>query len=186
MSLSKYLQGAHAQAVELALSLHSEKVTLEHLVCALLGDEESAVCELVEHAFADPETLYEDALALTPGILIVGSGATRPFSVRAVEASRRAVELAQTAGLARVTPACLLRAACKELTTEAIRALVEAGCDSDAVTLIGETGSLPLGTHLFHPFGDEARRALTSASRHVPKGSRRAISPADLIIGALS
>ena len=92
MSLSTYLQAAHARAVELALTLHSEEVTLEHLICALLSDEESAICELIEHAFADPETLYEDALALTPGILIVGSSATRPFSVRAVEVARRAVE----------------------------------------------------------------------------------------------
>ncbi len=186
MSLSKYLQDAHARAVELALNLHSEEVTLEHLVCALLSDEESAICELVEHAFADPETLFEDALALAPGILIVGSGATRPFSVRAVVASRRAVELAQAAGLAKVTPACLLRAACEELTPEAAQALADSGCDSDAPTLSGEAGSLPLGTHLFHPFDDDARRALTSASRQVKGAGRRAISPADLIIGALS
>ena len=186
MSLSKYLQGAHDQAVELALSLHSEEVTLEHLVCALLSDEESAICELVEHAFADPETLYEDALALTPGILIVGSGATRPFSVRAVEASRRAVELAKTEGLASVSPACLLRAACEELTPEALKALKEAGCDGGSADLSGEAGALPEAKHLFHPFGDAARRALTNASRQVPKNSRRGISPVDLIVGALS
>lgn len=186
MRLSTYLQGVHAQAIELALSLHSEEVTLEHLVCALLSDEESAICELIEHAFADPETLYEDALALTPGILIVGSGATRPFSVRAVEAARRAVELARTAGLASVTPACLLRAAMEELTPEALQALTEAGCDGEAASLSGEKGTLPEAAHLFHPFGDEARRALTSASRQAPKTSRRAISPADLIVGALS
>ena len=78
MNLSKYLQSAHAEATELALKLHSDEVTLEHLTCALLSDEESAICELVEHAFADPETLYEDALALTPGILVVGSGPHAP------------------------------------------------------------------------------------------------------------
>ena len=185
MSLSKYLQSAHAQATELALKLHSEEVTLEHLACALLSDEESAICELVEHAFADPETLYEDALALTPGILVVGSGATRPFSVRAVEASRRAVELAQAAGLAMVTPACLLSAAYESLSPEAVRALSEAGCNGDVSVSGGEAGSLSPGTHLFHPFDDVARRALTSASRQVKSGNRRAISPADLIIGAL-
>ena len=186
MSLSKYLQDAHARAVELALNLHSEEVTLEHLVCALLSDEESAICELVEHAFADPETLFEDALALAPGILIVGSGATRPFSVRAVEVARRAVELARTEELASVSPACLLRAACEELTPEALSALKETGCDSGAVDLSGENGTLPEAKHLFHPFGDAARRALTSASRQVPRDSRRGISPADLIVGALS
>ncbi len=185
MSLSQYLQSAHTQATELAHKLHSDEVTLEHLVCALLSDEESAICELVEHAFADPETLYEDALALTPGILVVGSGATRPFSVRAVEASRRAVELAQAAGLERVTPACLLNAASEVLSPDALHALSEAGCDGNVDTSGGEAGSLPTGSHLFHPFDDVARRALTSASRQVKGGSRRAISPADLIIGAL-
>jgi len=186
MSPSNYLATVRARAAELALTLHSEQVTLEHMVCALLDDEESAVYELVEHAFADPETLYEDALALTPGILIVGSGATRPFSVRAVLAARAAVELARDAGLSRVNPACLLRAACAQLTPDALRALSEEGCGCEAVQLRGDAGELPQGTHLFHPFGDEARRALTSASRHIPKSDRRAISPVDLVVGALS
>jgi len=185
MSPSGYLDAARARAAELALALHAEVVSREHLVCALLSDEESALYELVEHAFADPETLYEDALALAPGILIVGSGATKPFSVRAVRAARAAVELARGAGLARVDPACVLRAACAELPEEALGALVEAGCDPDAVPLSGERGELPMGTHLFHPFGDEARRTLTSASRLAAKDGRGALSPADLVAGAL-
>ena len=106
MSASAYLEAARVSAVELALSLHADAVSREHLVCVLLSDEESALSELVEHAFADPETLHQDALALAPGILVVGSGATKPFSVRAVLAARRAVELAQGAGLSLVNPAC--------------------------------------------------------------------------------
>ena len=186
MNASPYLEAARLSAVELALSLHADDVSREHLVCVLLGDEESALCELVEQAFADPETLHQDALALAPGILVVGSGATKPFSVRAVHAARRAVELAQGAGLSRVTPACVLKAACAELSSEALAELRGSGCDPAVVTLTGEQGTLPTGSHLFQPFNDEARRTLTSASRLAAKAERGALSPADLVAGALS
>ena len=148
MSPSSYLEASRARAAELALTLHADVVSREHLVCALLSDEESALYELVEHAFADPETLYEDTLALAPGILVVGSGATRSFSVRAVRAAHAAVELARDAGLAEVNPACVLREACAELPLEAQAALSEAGCDPDTLSLDGEHGDLPTGTHL--------------------------------------
>ena len=186
MSPSPYLEGAREKAAELALSLHADAISPEHLVCVLLSDEYSALCELVEHAFADPETLHQDALALAPGILVVGSGATSPFSVRAVRAARRAVELAQSAGLSRVDPACVLKAAWEELSEDALEALKGAGCDPEPVPLGGEQGELPTGAHLFHPFNDEARRALTSASRLSAKGKRSTLTPADLVAGALS
>ena len=186
MSPSTYLEAAHVSAAELALSLHADVVSREHLVCVLLSDAESALSELVEHAFADPETLHQDALALAPGILVVGSGATMPFSVRAVRAARRAVKLAQRAGLSRVTPACVLKAAYEELSTDALAQLKGAGCLPTGVKLEGEQGDLPAGTHLFHPFNDEARRTLTSASRLAAQVKRRTLTPADLVAGALS
>lgn len=185
MSPSPYLDAARVSAAELALSLHAEAVSREHLVCVLLDDEESALYELVEHAFADPETLSQDALALAPGILVVGSGATKAFSVRAVRAARRAVELAQGARLSSVTPACVLKAACEELSPEALAQLNESGCDPAIVTLTGDEGDLPVGTHLFQPFNDEARRTLTSASRLAAKAKRGTLTPADLVAGAL-
>lgn len=185
MSTSNYLQSARLRAAEFARRLHADVVSREHLICALLADEQSAICELVEHAFADPETLYEDALALAPGILIVGSAGARPFSVRAVLAARSAVDTAREAGLASVTSACILRAAFAELPEGAQAALQTAGCDPSSIALSGEQGDLPAGTHLFHPFSDEARRALTGASRLAANASRNAISPADLIAGAL-
>jgi ATP-dependent Clp protease ATP-binding subunit ClpA len=186
MSPSTYLEDARVSAEGLALSLHADAVSPEHLICVLLSDEESALSALVEHAFADPETLHQDALALAPGILVVGSGATRPFSVRAVWAARRAVELAEGAGLSRVSPACVLKAACEELSPEALAQLNESGCDPRIVALEGERGELPTGAHLFHPFNDEARRTLTSASRLASKVNRETLTPADLVAGALS
>jgi len=185
MSPSSYLVAIRARAAELALRLHADTLSREHLACALLADEESAICELVEHAFADPESLYADALALAPGILIVGSNATCSFSVRAVRAARAAVELARSAGLSEVSPACVLCAAHAELSEEAVIALTEAGFDPEAVSLDGERGDLSEGTHLFHPYGDEARRALTGASRLAVKAGRGALSPADLLAAAL-
>lgn len=185
MSPSSYLDSTRARATTLALELHADVISREHLVCCLLDDEESALYELVEHAFADPETLYQDALALAPGILVVGSSATCSFSVRSVRAARAAVELARSAGLAKVGLGCVLRAACAELPEDARAALSEAGCDPEAAPLDGVQGDLTEGTHLFHPFSDEARRALTSASRHAARGGRGALSPADLVIGAL-
>ena len=186
MSPSPYLEGARESALKLALTLHADAVSPEHLVCVLLGDEFSALYELVEHAFADPETLYQDALALAPGILVVGSGATSPFSVRAVRAAKGAIQLAESAGLEKVTPACVLKAACDELNTEALDALKEAGCDPAAVALEGSQGVLQASSHLFQPFNDEARRALTSASRMAARSKRSALTPADLVTGALS
>ena len=72
------------RAARYALRLHAEELAIEHLFASLLEDEECGATRLVLHAFADPETLAVEVLALCPGIMVVGSEHCLPFSVRGV------------------------------------------------------------------------------------------------------
>src|SRR5262245_18257872 len=78
------------RARKLALRLHAEELSPEHWLAALLEDEDYAATRTVLHAFADPETIGVEVLALCEGIMVVGSGRTLPFSVLGVEALRAA------------------------------------------------------------------------------------------------
>src|SRR5688572_3141726 len=80
-----------AAARDFALSIHAEELGPEHLLCALMADAEGAARRAVEHAFADPETIAGEVLAMASGILVSGSAASLPFSpggVRALEGAR--------------------------------------------------------------------------------------------------
>ena len=72
--LSPYLRRALDAARDRALAIHADEVTREHLCERLFADEDSALSRAVLDAFADPEGMAVETLALSPGILVVGSG----------------------------------------------------------------------------------------------------------------
>jgi len=179
-SLGPYARFALARSADFARRLHAEKISPEHVLASLLQDEECGATRLVLHAFADPATLGVEVLALCTGIMVVRSGGTLPFSVRAVPALEHARRLAWARGEAEVSTTDVATAAWHELPagpSERLKALAatEAPDAEDAE---------PEGP-LFRTFTADARRALASAARKAVELGRPSISPAHLVLGAL-
>lgn len=186
--LDLYLRAALDAAAEEALRLHADGVGLEHLVHALVTDEDSAAHRAVVHAFADPGTIAFDVRAISPGILVVASDAVLPFSPRALDAARAARREACERGLERVGPPELARAAAAALPDEARARLEEAGWSGPpaAEGSGGPALAVPEHEHLFHRFGESARRALSAANRAASRADEPSIGPARLLVAALA
>jgi hypothetical protein len=177
------------RASELALRLHADDVGPEHLLCALMADEEGAAYRAVVHAFADPETIGEETLALAAGILISGSTVSLPFSTGAVRALEAARLHARERGDPQVRPSHLLATALEALPPELREELDEAGY---------EPGGLPTGapppsagdppapsSSLFASYSQEAKRALSGAARLARQDRLGSIGPAHLALACL-
>jgi hypothetical protein len=167
---------------------HAEEIAPEHWLTALLEDEECAATRVVLHAFADPETIGIEVLALCTGIMLVGSDRTLPFSVLGVEAleAARAGAVARTG--ARVEPADLFQASLARIASE-LRARI--ALLPGAVLLLEATasppgeGCLPAGGPLFRHFSERTLRALGASGRAAASLARSAIGPAHLLLGVL-
>ena len=185
-ALAPYARFTLERAARTAHRLHAEEVAPEHLLQALLEDETAAATRVVLHAFADPQTIAAEVLALCPGILVVASGRSLPFSVRGVRALEAARATAAAEGAAEVTAEHVLRAAAQELEPELARALAAAGYRT-AAALPGAAAGDAVPDHgpLFRHFADVTRRALGAACRAAARLERDAIGPAHLVLGAL-
>jgi len=185
--LHPYLDPALERAARFALHMHADEVTVEHLCASLLEDEECAATRLVQHAFADPETIAVEVTALTPGIMVVTAQRCMPFSVLGVR-----VLFAARAGAVRgeqgeVEIAHLVAAALEELPTEVRTALAEAGlgAESPVAELEKSATPVPVDGPLLKPFSQTARRSLSAAGRLAHQLGRDAISPAHLVLAGL-
>ncbi len=191
--LGPYLDRSLDGAADQARRLHAEALALEHLLLVLLADGNSALNRLVEHAFADAETLLSDVLAIAPGILVVGSGATLPFSPRGLAAMRAARARAARRAAASVVPADLCAGAAGELEPGAWEALTALGFGPQAWELAlaapgdAERSPDPVREegHLFHHFSPDARRVLPAAGRGARRSGATAIAPAHLLVACL-
>ena len=186
-ALSPYLQQSLERAAEHAWRLHADEITLEHLFTVILVDEDSAAHRAIVFGFADPPTLAAEALALSPGILVVGSGTSLPFSPRGVATLFDARERAAAEGSAKVTPAHLFAAAYGELEDDARAALEVAGFDATGLAEPpeeGEPGVEATGA-LFASFSDVARRSMGLSCRLAARGGSDAIAPAHIARAAL-
>ena len=193
--LGAYARAALETAARHAHRLHAREVSPEHLLSSLFLDESAAATRLVLFAFADPETLAIELLALSPGILVVGSDRSLPFSVRGVRVLECARGRAIEAGAAAVTPRHLLACALGELDPEALGPVAAVGLPLEALSRTEEPPQpLPQGNPedpippqgpLFARFAQDARRALGLAARAARAWRREAISPAHLTLGAL-
>jgi ATP-dependent Clp protease ATP-binding subunit ClpA len=183
-ALGAYARASLERAEGLARRLHAAELSPEHWLVTLLGDESCAATRTVLHAFADPETLAAEVMALCEGIMVVGSGRTLPFSVRAVEALGLARSAALARGTTAVVPTDTLTAALACLTVEA-RSRLEPLLAPSVAQAARTEAALPREGAFFRSFGAEALRALAASARLAGQLGRTAIGPAHLLLGVL-
>ncbi|MEQ1892434.1 MAG: hypothetical protein ABL998_07845 [Planctomycetota bacterium] len=192
--LAPYARASLARAEGLARRLHAEELVPEHWLAALLADEDCGATRIVLHAFADPATIGVEVLALCPGIMVVGSGRTLPFSMRALAALRNARVLAAARGAASLEPGDLCLAASRELDARvAARLAPLEGTDlaaaGEAAAASGPALAVPTRS-LFKNYTQAGLRALGASARgghgrarghrarapraRLPRGRRRA------------
>lgn len=183
--LHPYFPTLLAAASACARRLFADEVTLEHLLVAAIEDEESAANQVVCHAFADPETVALEALALAPGLMVVGSAGALPFSPLSVEALRAARARAAAAGWAAIDCGQLLRASLGVLPEPAAESLRRLGVD--ASRLEGSPGAAAVAEAgpLFRFFDTPAKRALSLASKLARTNRESSIGPARMLIASL-
>jgi ATP-dependent Clp protease ATP-binding subunit ClpA len=179
--LGPYARGLLEAAGRHALRIHADVVTPEHLLSTLMDDEASGAHAAVLHAFADPSTIGEEALAISPGWMVVGSGSTLPFS----------------AGAARALAAASARAAregAEEVDLQGLRIECEAALDEDLRTALRAAGHVGTTLPAAEPapamqasrkFTSPAKRAVSAANRLAASEQAGAISPAHLFLGVL-
>lgn len=179
-ALSPFLRGALERSAAHALHLHADAVSIEHLLTVLLLDEDSAAHRAVLFAFADPESLVEETLALSPGILVVGSGSSLPFSTAGVRGLRAA-----RAGRSAVGVEHLLAGALRSCTDDVRAALAGAGLAEGALPPGGGQDDVPEGRSLFADCEATALRALGAACRIARGLGRSSIAPGHIVQACL-
>jgi len=192
---SPYLRSLLERAVERARRLHADHVALEHLIGAAVEDEESAAYQATEHAFADPELVARELLALSPGVMVVGSEAALPFSPAAVEALWAARDAAAAAGSSEVSAAVVLAHALAALPEDLRGALARAGYRAPAPAPgpasgsergAGErTAAVDREAPLFRHFSSAAKQALSRANKAASRGGEESIGPARILLACL-
>lgn len=179
------------EAARFALQLHAEELTSEHLLASLLLDESAGASRMILHAFADPATIAGEVMALCPGILVVGSGRSLPFSVLAVRGLEDARAQAARRALGAVTTNEILWAVIEVMGSRQRNALRAAGYRADEVLAEKSDGdeteaaSVPAEGPLFHHFDNQALRALGAACRLASKLERPAIGPVHVLLACL-
>ncbi len=181
--LSPYLSRVLERAAQLALEVHADFLSVEHVIGAVLRDEDSAANQTIVFAFADPETLGLELLALSPGIMVVGSAATRPFSPRAVEALERARRWAAASGSERVEIESLGAAAASVLPVELLAALRDAGYHD--VVPPEPSASDPSRPAPSLRLAEAAKLALSRATKATARANEPAIGPARIFHACL-
>jgi ATP-dependent Clp protease ATP-binding subunit ClpA len=186
-ALAPHGRALFARAAEEALRLHAEEVTVEHLLMSTMADEDCGAHALVLHAFADPETIRAETVALAPGVMVVASGATLPFSPRALAALLGARQSAADDDAPEVEAEHLLRAALGALADAGREALRSAGLalEPSASPADDPAGRAARGPPLFERFSSDAKRALASANKGAAEAALAAIAPAHLVVGCL-
>ena len=179
--LAQILRAAAARAHR----LHADGVSLEHLVGVCVMDEDSAASQALVHAFADPETVDLEVLALSPGLMVVGSEAALPFSPGAAHALRAARTRAASEGAAAVETDHVLHAAAQALHDDARAVLATAGYVAGEVISRGTDRVVDDGP-LFRSFSDPAKRALSLARKAAHQARNTDIGPVRLIAGCLA
>jgi hypothetical protein len=185
--LAPYARASFDQAAALAARLHAEEISPEHWLAALLADEGCAATRAVLHAFADPETLGIEVLALCAGIMVVGSERTLPFSVRGVEVLHAARARADARRAPAVEPADLFASALAFLAGEAGTRL--AGVAGAALAPWTSAGAAAAPAFRAGPllggFSAQSLRALGASARSAASFAREAIGPAHVLLGVL-
>ncbi len=189
-SLEPYARTLVESSAHYALRLHAEEVGPEHLLCALMEDEDCAAHRVVLHAFADPRTLADEVRSLAAGIMVTGSAASLPFSEGGVRALASARHAASTLGASLVETAHLLKAAVEALEAGLRAQFEEAGYDAGQLERARGSqvagGPVPEEGALFRRFSEAAKKTLSAAARVARQTEDHAIGPAHLVLACLS
>lgn len=184
--LAPYLRGLVDNGVRRALWLHADQVHPEHVLGAILGDEDSAAGQVIEHAFADPETLDTELLALSPGLMVVGAKAVLPFSSESIAVLRKARSRALDQARAELGASELARACAEALPQAVQEALGKPDWSQDPSDEgVEATSRLSSDGHLFQGLSGAAKRSLVRACRSATHRKERSISSLGLLIAAL-
>ncbi|MFT5285117.1 MAG: hypothetical protein ACI8TQ_001278 [Planctomycetota bacterium] len=185
--LAPYARHIFDLAAEHALSLFADEIAPEHLLSTMMADDECAAYHAVIYAFADPQTIGRESLALSPGILVVSSSHSLPFSPTGVDALFAARKLALETKQEHVTPAILMLAAFDQLAPALMQKLIGAKFDRTKLgthaqsTDTVEQSSISEEDALFACFAETTRRALGLACKIAKQNQRETISPAHMI-----
>jgi ATP-dependent Clp protease ATP-binding subunit ClpA len=186
--LSGYAREVLERAGLHALRLHADAVTPEHLLSVLMEDPTCGASALVRHAFADPETIAAEALAISPGVMVVGSRSTLPFSPLGLRALIAARSAAASRGDTEVDERHLLRESTALLAPELQCALRDAGITIEpspaAAGAPGREHVRDTGP-LFKSFSVGSKRALSTANHLAAAAKHTAIGPAHILLGCL-
>lgn len=186
--LAPYARASLEVARDLAARLNAEELSPEHWLAALLTDEGCGATRAVLHAFADPQTIGGEVLALCAGIMVVGSARTLPFSVRAIEALEAARQGAAERASPKVTPVDVFQGALARLPGELAGRLEELGATRAGAaepSSAAEGPPVPRTGPLFRHFSPDALRSLGTSARVAAQLARKAIGPVHLLVGAL-
>ena len=185
---SAYVQTLFEPAADFALQLAAEVLAIEHLLGVAIRDEESAANQAVAHAFADPETVAGELLALSPGLMVVGSSAALPFSTLAIDALELARQSVAHERAETVDPARLFSCALRQLPPSLRSELGTAGMRDSWQAKVGEeppaTASFP-PPNLFRSFDDSSKQALGRACHAASRAEEASIGPARLALAVL-
>ncbi|MFT7680173.1 MAG: hypothetical protein ACI8QC_004179 [Planctomycetota bacterium] len=185
--LCPYARKLLTAAGERALWMHSDEVTPEHWLGAFLADEDSGAHQLVNHAFADPETMDLELVALSPGIMVVGSKAALPFSPGGLQAVRAARASSLSAGSDKVEAGVLVGACVAAMPGADAQALAQRGFDPSSLgAKPSEQVTLRADAFLFQGFSDTAKRALSQANKDAFGAGEPHIGPARLLLACLA
>ena len=185
---SAYVQGLFEPAADFALKLAAEVLAIEHLLGVAIRDEDSAANQTVAHAFADPETVAGELLALSPGLMVVGSSAALPFSTLAIDALEMARSGAAGEGARTVDLKRLLRCALQNLPQSVRGDLGTAGLQDSFLDPIDEQAPSAPGfppPTLFRSFDDASKQALGRACHAASRAQEASIGPARLALAVL-
>lgn len=183
--VAPYVAAILDDAAGRAVRLHARAVSTEHFLLAMLADEDCGAHRLILHAFADPETLYAQVLALSPGILVVGSSRSLPFSPHGVQALYSAKATAEARGSAQVELGDLVSAAFSALGADAQARATEAGGTLEEFPTVPAAAFDDDPSSPFAAFDDASKRALGRAAKVATELRRASVAPAHLLLAAL-
>lgn len=189
--LAPYARGLLERGARLALTLHADEFGPEHLLCALMDDEDCGAHRLALHAFADPPTISGEALSLAAGIMISGSSAALPFSTLGVQALRRARADAARRQSTAVEISHLVLASFDELEPAVREQLSDSGWSRAALEALATRAgpaarSVEDQGALFRSFSEDAKRLLSAAGKLARQHEHAAISPGHLLLASLT
>jgi ATP-dependent Clp protease ATP-binding subunit ClpA len=186
--LSPYANAILERTGEHALHLNADVVTPEHLLSTLMTDPDCAAFALVLHAFADPPTIAAEALAMSPGVMVVASDSTLPFSPLGLKALLAARDSAIERSEGEVDDRHLLLSSVEQMDAGLCETLSAAGFQSEPVRALGATpASVPVSRTgpLFKHFSLHAKRSLSHANHFAAALKLDAIGPAHIFLGCL-